>query len=135
MKLSLSYSKNFSKFSIPPKKKIIEALGLIEEKFENWKMFFNVSNSSYFALFIREASPHVRGHCQNMARPWLGHGLAMAWSWPGKGPAMAASMARPWPGYGHVWRWTPFFGLYFFSYVTPCIFFSFFCTQTIPPPV
>jgi len=35
MKLSLSNSKNFSKFSIPSKKKIIEALGLIEEKFEN----------------------------------------------------------------------------------------------------
>ena len=35
MKLSLYNSKNFSKFSIPSKKKIIEALGLIEEKFEN----------------------------------------------------------------------------------------------------
>ena len=35
MKLSLSNSKNFTKFSIPSKKKIIEALGLIEEKFEN----------------------------------------------------------------------------------------------------
>ena len=35
MKLSLSNSQNFSKFSIPSKKKIMEALRLIEEKFEN----------------------------------------------------------------------------------------------------
>ena len=35
MKLSLFNSKNLNKFSMPSKKKIIEVLGLIEEKFEN----------------------------------------------------------------------------------------------------